>query len=289
MSSRKHTESISFMRWALPAMGYRSDAFKKPMRQVLRKIRHRMHSLEICTFPEYRDYLKLHPEEWVVLERLCDVTISRFFRNRPVWEMLRDRILPGLVRRRTPAPLRFWSVGSCNGEEPLSIAIILMELFARMRDQAGIEDPVWRPCPVTILATDRNQAVMKRARRGFFPAGSLRELTRQEIERYFRPAWFEEDEDYQIRGDLLQMVEFDERDISGRLPAGLFDMVFCRNLVFTYFSIERQEEFLERLIPRLAPGGYLVLGADELLPDDRRFRATSREHSIYQLLGADRE
>src|SRR5690625_5031994 len=202
MASRENTEPISFLRWALPGMGYRWDAFRKPRRQILHKIRKRMEQLDLYDFSEYREYLNHHPEEWVVLERLCDVTISKFYRNRRTWEYLRDRVLPKLVRQRAPAPVRFWSVGCCNGEEPYSLAMILWEVFEKMRTgeipappavpsretgpAADEKGAVW-PCPVSILATDRNREVLERAKRGFYPAPALRELTAREIRDNFRP------------------------------------------------------------------------------------------------------
>ena len=50
------------------------------------------------------------------------------------------------------------------------------------------------------------------------------------------------------------------------MPDGPFDLVFCRNLVFTYFAPALQLELLARIAARLRPGGFLVLGRHEQLP-----------------------
>jgi chemotaxis protein methyltransferase CheR len=50
------------------------------------------------------------------------------------------------------------------------------------------------------------------------------------------------------------------------MPSGAFDLVLCRNLVFTYFDASLQVSLLERILERLAPSGVLVLGAHEALP-----------------------
>lgn len=46
-----------------------------------------------------------------------------------------------------------------------------------------------------------------------------------------------------------------------------YHLVLCRNLVFTYFSLERQVQFLHKLQTRLLEGDVLVLGAHERLPE----------------------
>ena len=46
-----------------------------------------------------------------------------------------------------------------------------------------------------------------------------------------------------------------------------FDLVHCRNLAFTYFSPEVQEQVLRRLVERMVPGGYLLVGRHEVLPE----------------------
>jgi chemotaxis protein methyltransferase CheR len=50
------------------------------------------------------------------------------------------------------------------------------------------------------------------------------------------------------------------------MPAGPFDLVFCRNLAFTYFDEDGQWEVLRGIGERLVAGGYLLLGAHESLP-----------------------
>ena len=44
-----------------------------------------------------------------------------------------------------------------------------------------------------------------------------------------------------------------------------FDLILCRN-VLSYFEPPVREQVLAHLLPSLAPGGYLVLGAGEAPP-----------------------
>jgi hypothetical protein len=114
-------------------------------------------------------YLQQHPEEWKILDRLCDITISKFFRDREVWEFLRGQILSALCQKKS-GPVLIWSAGCCNGEEPYTIAMICEQLSKT--NTPGNE--------FSILATDRNPEVLKRAKAGLYPAGALKELADEE-------------------------------------------------------------------------------------------------------------
>ena len=50
------------------------------------------------------------------------------------------------------------------------------------------------------------------------------------------------------------------------MPDAHFNLILCRNLVFTYFDEGTQQEILPRLLTRLLPGGALVIGRREILP-----------------------
>lgn len=253
MSTEKGTE---FLQWALPELGYRWDGFRKPRGQVLKRIRDRIRELKLSGgFDEYKEYLQNHPEEWENLDELCDVTISKFFRDRNVWEFLRDDILPHICDRKNGDALFIWSCGCCNGEEPYSLAIILDQLSGKISGEIDY----------TILATDRNSEVLKRAKAGRFPESALKELREEEIRNFFL-ALENDPEAYRIRKQLSENVQFEQRDIRDSLPPGEFDMVFCRNLVFTYFNRQMQEIFLQRLHERVCKDGFLITGSNESIP-----------------------
>jgi len=62
-------------------------------------------------------------------------------------------------------------------------------------------------------------------------------------------------------------VEFVEQDVRQAAPAGPFGLILCRNVAFTYFDEARQRNALRTILERLAPGGALVVGRGETLPD----------------------
>ena len=163
MSSERQKE-IAFLQWALPKLGYRWAGFRKPRKQVLKRIRERIQQLKLSTgYSGYRQYLQEHPDEWKQLDQLCDVTISKFFRDRKVWKFLREEILADQSSKTVPDPISVWSAGCCNGEEAYSLAIIFDQLSRNGRKQKGM-----------ILGSDRNSDVLKRARMGKYPAGAFK-------------------------------------------------------------------------------------------------------------------
>jgi len=94
---------------------------------VRKRVHKRLQSLQLAGLNDYRDYLQQHPEEWRVLDTLCRITISRFYRDEGIYRLLADRIIPGLVeqiRREGCSQLHIWSAGCGSGEEPYSLAIL---------------------------------------------------------------------------------------------------------------------------------------------------------------------
>ena len=95
--------------------------------QVCKRVGRRLKELGLTELGEYRKHLETHPEEWVILDGFCRITISRFFRDRGVYETLGSQVLPDLARRCAStgeSATNIWSAGCGAGEEPYSIAIL---------------------------------------------------------------------------------------------------------------------------------------------------------------------
>ncbi|MBP3191402.1 CheR family methyltransferase [Natronogracilivirga saccharolytica] len=261
--------AVGFLQWALPKLGYRWAGYRKPRRQVIRRIRSLMADTGCTSYADYARFLERNPEEWKRLDANCDITISRFFRDRKLWDQLRDDVLPELMAARRPEPLRIWSAGCCNGEEAYSAAIMLME-------NAGQDSTGNLPeSPGQILATDRNPEVLRRAESAFYSPGSLKEATANEKQKWFEFEAGIDKSDHvragaagcRVRPEVRRLVTFRQLDISKKMPDTIFDIIFCRNLVFTYFTEERQFTALESFAERMQSNGYLITGSHEKLPD----------------------
>lgn len=225
-------------------------------RQVRKRLARRMAALGIGELHDYRAFLQKETEEWQVLDSLCWITISRFYRDRGIFDALRSTVLPELARgalARRETELRAWSAGCASGEEPYTLALIFwLELMAR-----------YPGLGLRITATDASARLLERARRGVYPPGSLRELPAPWIERAFA----EHPDGLELGATFRAAVTFCQQDIRRQLPAGPFHLILCRNLALTYFDIEAQRAVLAELEQRLRPGGILVVGCHEGLPE----------------------
>jgi chemotaxis protein methyltransferase CheR len=76
--------------------------------------------------------------------------------------------------------------------------------------------------------------------------------------------------------EVRRRVTVCEHDLDDEPPAGPFDLVLCRNVAFTYFAPNRQRAVLARLGRALRPGGALVIGLHEQLPELEGFEPCSR-------------
>lgn len=248
-------ECVEFLQWALPRMGMRWPGFRRVRRQVRRRIGARLEELGLADGAAYRAHLEAHPGEWIVLDDLCRVTVSRFFRNHGVFRFLLDLVLPERAEaaaRRGDDRVRVWSVGCASGEEPYTLAI---GWRLEAGDAAG-------GMPLEILATDADAHMIGRAEAAVYPPSSLRELP----ERWRRAVFEPVDGGHRLKARYRRDVRFRREDVREAMPEGRFDMVLCRNLVFTYFAEAVQQRLLEGLAASLVDGAALVLGHHERLP-----------------------
>jgi chemotaxis protein methyltransferase CheR len=254
----KDTECTQFLQWALPHLRLRWPGFRKVRKQVCKRISGRLKELGIAEIHCYPSYLEAHAHEWNVLDAMCRITISRFYRDRDVFDFLGSNILPQLAETASASgesQLRAWSAGCASGEEVYSLKM-LWKYCARC--EAGA-------LPLRVIATDADPAVLDRARRGCYAAGSLKDLPREWLDSEF-VQW---GDCFCVREDLREGIEFRLEDIRATQPAGLFHLILCRYLVFTYFEPRLQGPLLAAMVDRLVPAGVLVTGKQEALPEGK--------------------
>jgi chemotaxis protein methyltransferase CheR len=250
-------DCVQFLQWSLPQIRMRWKGFRRVRAQVCKRIDGRLHALGLADAAAYRSFLERNREEWKVLGSLCRVTISRFYRDREVFQTLEQEVLVRLSETAQAAgatELRCWSIGCASGEEPYTLAILwdlgTGGLFPNLK--------------LLISATDADRTVLERAREGCYAAGSLLELPRD----WKTTAFVRQGGLFCIRPEERAKVVFLEQDVRVAEPEGLFHLVLCRNLAFTYFDGDLQKEILFRLHGKLHDHGALVVGLREALPPD---------------------
>lgn len=250
-------ECVAFLQWALPRLDMRWAGFRKVRRQVCRRIGRRLRELGLPDTTAYRQILARNADEWRFLDSACRITISRFYRDRGVFDALGAIVIPALARAahaRGEHALACLSLGCASGEEPYSVKL-LWELGC-----AGEGDGL----ALRVTGIDAHPVMLERARRGCFHPGSLKDLPESWRSRAFERA----DDEWCLRPEFRRGVAFVEGDVRGALPAGPFDLVLCRNLVFTYFADSLQRRILAQLHARMHEGAALVVGIHESLAGD---------------------
>jgi len=180
-----------------------------------------------------------------------------FWREPQVFEALVTQVLPEFVRSRKSGDkrLRIWSAGCATGEEPFSIAIALRKAIPALEN--------WQ---ITILATDINPRILRKAMAGVYSKWSFRNAPPWLIDGYFN---CKKDGVFEILPEIRKMVTFTYLNLAeDNYPSSLnntnaMDIIFCRN-VLMYFGPERAKQVGQNLFRSLVNGGWLMVSASEL-------------------------
>lgn len=175
---------------------------------------------------------------------------TSFFRDVTPFDAMRTHVIPELMKRRaTQRRLRIWCAASSTGQEPYSLAMLLLEHFPAL---AGWD--------VKIQATDIARDILDRARAGRYTQLEVnRGLPAPMLARYFERAGT----DWQVREPVRRLVQFSELNlVRPWVGIGTADIVFIRN-VLIYFDVPTKKEILGRIRSVLTPDGYLFLGSVE--------------------------
>ena len=251
------TDCVTFLQWALPQLQMRWAGFRKVRKQVCKRLARRLSELGLSDLDSYRQHLSHHPEEWRQLDSLCRVVVTRYYRDKRVFAELAERVLPQLAtlaRDSGREVLHVWSIGSASGEEAYTLAILWHHWLA----------PRFPELQFAILGTEIDPHLLERSQQACYPPGTIKNLPDE-----LRSAAFSRDNDhYCLKPHYKSMVAFRQQDIRTTLPDETFDLILCRNLVFTYFDEALQQTLLQRIQTRLRPGGWLLLRVHETLPAD---------------------
>jgi chemotaxis methyl-accepting protein methylase len=235
-------------RFALSAEGYR-----KVRKGVQKRIVRHMQELRCPSMKDYLERLETDRDTEHEARRLMDVSISRFFRDGPLWRTLETEILPSLITEH-PGGLRVWSAGCALGQETYSLRI-LWNLLAEKADAMP---------PLELWATDINPAYLERAIEGIYPAGALARVPAEARARFFKPAG---KKTFRVVDTLREGIRWQIHDLTADPPpARDFHIVFLRNNLLTYYRKEIVEAALPAIADSLVPGGILVIGRKEHLP-----------------------
>ena len=195
-----------------------------------------------------RDYLVLLKTDRNVLEDfISKITVNETYFYR---EFRQLEAFGEIIKKYDGKRARVLSIPSSTGEEPYTLAIVVLEL---------LEDPH----AIHIVGVDIDKNAISKAKEGIYSERSVSRLPEPYLRKYF----INLNGKWKIKDVVKRMVRFYVGNILDRdfmKSLGKFEVVFCRNLLI-YFDEASRRKAVEHLYMVLENGGYLFLGSAESL------------------------
>lgn len=188
---------------------------------------------------------------------LLSTNHTYFMRESEHFDFMKKEILPWLKEKESKSrDLHIWCAASSSGEEPYTIAMVLMDFF-------GLEHHQW---DTQVLATDVSTEILKQAIKGVYTKEQISPLPEHWKRRFFRN--IVGTDQYKVTEELKKEVLFRKFNLMDPFPfRRKMHVIFLRN-VMIYFDDITKQRLLQKIYDSLEPGGYLFLGKTETLNRD---------------------
>ena len=180
------------------------SAYRESM--IRRRVMRRVVLQKGGTLAGYVECLLRDPSEIEALYHDLLINVTSFFRDPETFEALKEVVFPEIMKGHDPnEPIRVWVAGCSTGQEPYSLAMVLLEF---------LQDRTPRP-PIQIFATDLSDAVsLYRARQGLYPVSIESQVSPERLRRFFT----REDEQYRINKAIREMCIFAKQNVAADPP-----------------------------------------------------------------------
>lgn len=226
---------------------------------VKKRLRKRIAAGGFESVADYIRFLKFFDRdggEFQDLVNLLTVNETYFFREFSQLQVFGEKCLQEVANQKIitgDKTIRIFSAGCSTGEEPYTLAIILMEMLDNYKD--------WE---IVIKGVDIDENVLVAAHKGCYDPRSIKEVPPGYLRKYFRGS---DSEKYIINPEVRDLVVFQHLNLMDRKALRYennYDFIFCRN-VLIYFSDASRKQVVERFYTMLNKGGFIFLGHSELL------------------------
>jgi two-component system CheB/CheR fusion protein len=233
-----------------------------------RRIERRMAQHNIENSEIYLRYLKENLTEVHTLFKELLINVTSFFRDAEAFVLLKNEILPQLLRDKPDDYVfRVWVAGCATGEEAYSIAIILKELL----------DESQQTLKVQIYSTDLDEDAIAIARAGIYLPNIVQDVSAERLNRFF----VKEDAGYRIKKEIREMIVFAVHNVIKEPPFTRLDLLSCRNLMI-YLEPELQNRLIPLFHYALKFGGILFLSPSESIGNHTElFTSLNRKWKFY--------
>lgn len=223
------------------------------------RLQKRIDFLGLESFDHYLDHLKYGagsaPEKKYLFEAIT-INETFFFRNQPQLDVLVKTVMPELIAEKKKAgknKIRIWSAASSSGEEPYSVAMVILDLIKTRFPNFEFE----------IVGTDISSAVLDTAKNGVYKEYSARNTPPYYLKKYFK----QNVSGFELAPQVKNMVSFrllNLYDTTAMKMMMNYDIIYCAN-VLIYFDANSKIKVVNSLYNALTKGGYLFIGYSETL------------------------
>ncbi len=233
-----------------------------------RRIMRRMVLHKLDNLQSYLSLLKDKPAEVEALHQDVLIKVTSFFRDEGAFEVLKKSVFPEIAPTKSgEGSLRFWVPGCSSGEEAYSLAMSWLEFIGDRGTTA----------PIQIFATDVSEAVIDKARLGFYLENIASEVSPERLRRFFVKVAG----GYQISKPIRDMCVFARQNLIQDPPFSKLDLISCRNLLI-YLQTALQKRIIPMFHFSLQPTGFLMLGVSETIGTFARlFDLVDKKYKIY--------
>jgi chemotaxis methyl-accepting protein methylase len=220
---------------------------------IYRRIERRMNLHQLETMALYASYLRENLQEQDLLFKELLIGVTKFFRDKDVWEQLSSISIPALLANYPEGKeLRAWVTACSTGEEAYSLAMTIMDVLDTAKPKGRF--------PLQIFATDLDEDAISVARQGHYPSSIKSDISPQQLNRYF----VKDKNGYRIKKQIRDMVIFAPQNIIMDPPFTKLDIITCRNLLI-YLGPELQKKLIPLFHYALNSQGILLLGNAETI------------------------
>ncbi len=235
------------------------------------RLQARLRDRNCTSYEEYSKILRFdawRDKELSALYNLITTNETCFCRDQAQLDAFLSHVVPAVMEtNKGTSQLRIWSAACSTGDEPYTLAIMLLEY------------PPLAKWSIEILATDISENVLATARKGIYGPYAIRNLPPAQLRKYFT----QEEGQYVLSPKVKHLVRFANVNLYDRPRLKLIrgmDVVFCRNCLI-YFDDKARQQIVNDLYDALSPAGYLVIGFSESLHNvSRAFRPVHAGRSV---------
>ncbi|AIF43568.1 protein-glutamate O-methyltransferase CheR [Virgibacillus sp. SK37] len=215
-------------------------------------------------FTNFNTYLEALTTQKELMSEFIDrltINVSEFYRNPKRWQVLKDKIIPGLLQQKNS--IKIWSAACSTGEEPYSISIMLREHFPEAKTE--------------IIATDIDENVLLKAKEGIYGKAALKELPQEFLGKYF----IEREGLYTVSPMIKRNISFKKHNLLADSYPKDVDLLICRN-VLIYFTDQAKEEIYANFGRSLSSNGVLFVGSTEQIFSPKDYKLQLLDTFFYK-------